>query len=130
MNQENLKSQAPAGDRPAAICSPPVVITVPRDTPQESIVELREAGFIAVKTDEPDKVRIVSGLGQVVGDDFLMSVMEGLMTQWSSGDHRAAAQEMRTRALQELHRRLKRREEANASALAQPTKTSTEENDV
>lgn len=111
---------APAVDR-AASCSPSVVITVPLDTPESSIAELRAAGFLAVKTDEPEKVRIVSGPGQVVGDDLLMSVMEGLMMQWQHNSQEVA-DKMRARALGELHRRLKLREasEANISSADVP----------
>ncbi len=113
----------------ATPCSP-LVVVVPLDTPAECIADLRAAGMIAIRTDKPDAVRIVTPGAQIVGGDLLMSAMHGLCTTpYLAGDSSA---KMRAEMVTELHRRMKSREatevEANSMILdktvhypAQPT---------
>ena len=96
---------APAVDR-AAACSPPLVLVVPLDMPDSSLAELRAAGFVPVKTDKPEAVKIVAMGFEVQSSDMLMAAMHGVV----NGGYTAPME----RFTRELFDRMKRREsEAN-----------------
>lgn len=101
------KSKTPSAlavDR-AAPCSQLVV--VPLDTTSGSLAEMRSAGYVPIMTDHPEKVRMLMPDKDIVGGDLLMAAMHGLM---SEGDHSQTALYMVSKAMTELHRRLKERE--------------------
>lgn len=83
---------------------PKQVIVVPHTIGEESLAELREAGFIPIRTANPDGVKIVMPSSEVISSDLLMAAMHGLCSSATSSAERSLF-------TNELHRRLKFREE-------------------
>ncbi len=87
---------------------------MPLDTPESSLAELRAAGFVPVRTDSPESVKIVAMGFEVQSSDMLMAAMHGVV----NGGCIAPMEEFS----RELFDRMKRREsEANDLVQATPT---------
>lgn len=58
-------------------CAP--LVALPKDTDSETVAAVREAGYVPILTDDPDKLRIILPSAAVVAaNDLLMSAMHGL----------------------------------------------------
>jgi len=87
---------------PAAPCYAPLVI-LPTSTTPEELVKLKDAGYVTLCCDAPEKVKVV--LPQTLAsDDLLMAAMHGLAGTCSSNE--------RSKMVEELHRRLLKKEGA------------------
>lgn len=89
-DDKNIMTKATKAVRP--------VIVVPIATPDATLNELRQAGYVPVQWNDPEKVVVKTLEASFDGHDLLMSAMYGL-----SVDH---ASHERSRMVQELHRRL------------------------
>lgn len=87
------------------------IVTVPLSTTDAAVSELRNAGYIAIRTDTPDAVRIVVSGAQIESGDFVMSAMRGICEGFSDSNKRAFTDE--------LYRRMKLQETRAAEILAE-----------
>lgn len=81
------------------------LVVVPLDTASESLAQMRAAGYVPIITDSPEGVKVLMSGNAIIGDDLLMSALHGLMSA-----HTQTALLMKSKAMEELHRRLKARE--------------------
>jgi len=93
---------------PATFCSP--LLVLPKDAcSNESLAELKAAGYIVIRTDSPEKVQLVTPEMVVDHSDMMMSAMKALSQPMATGQ--------RGVFIEELYRRMLKRE-ANATAQA------------
>lgn len=95
-------------------CSP--IVAVPTDVHQTTLAELRAAGYVPIRTDNPDGVRLILAGSQVQSSDLLMSALHGMCRD--PRDSKAAM-------VKELFRRLREREDSAANASGEPIATPT-----
>jgi|ERR1017187_6819811 hypothetical protein len=86
-----------------ATCYAPLLV-LPTTTTPENLVEIRNAGYVAVLCDSPEKVVVVMPQTRMAGDDLLMSALHGLAGTCSTAE--------RSKMVEELHRRLLKTEGA------------------
>lgn len=96
------KPKAKAGFAGAQGYAPLVVL--PTVTAPETVQDVRSAGYVPILCDEPEKVKLVMGQGEVGGSDLLMSAMYGI-----SG---TVSERERSKMVEELYRRMLKREGA------------------
>ena len=73
------------------------LIVLPTTTTPENLAEIRKAGYVAVLSDNPEKVVVVMPHTRMAGNDLLMSAMHGLCSSVYSNDERG-------KMVTELHR--------------------------
>ncbi len=54
------------------------ILILPRNVSGPSIIEARNAGYLVIVSDEPDKIKLVTGHSEVSGGDLLMAAMAGV----------------------------------------------------
>lgn len=82
---------------------PKPIVTLPVDIDTATIVMVREAGYLPILTEHPDKVRVIHASCDIVAGDMLMSAMMALSQVSSSSCGRDMF-------VQELWRRIKAKE--------------------
>ena len=87
-----------------ATCYAPLLV-LPTTTTPENLAEIRKAGYVAVLSDNPEKVVVVMPHTRMAGNDLLMSAMHGLCDSSLSNTERS-------KMVTELHRRLLKSEGA------------------
>lgn len=98
-------AEATAGMLPARTCSP--LLVLPKDAcNSESLAELKAAGYIVIRTDSPQNVRLVTPEMAVDTSDMVMAALKALCETNANIE--------RVVFIRELNRRLLIRE-ANAS---------------
>lgn len=104
MSDTPKSEKAAYGGSPGMNCSP--LLVLPKDAcNNESLAELKAAGYIVIRTDSPENVRLVTPETVVSHSDMLMSAMKAMNEPMSTAQ--------RGVFIAELYRRMIGRE-ANA----------------
>lgn len=78
--------------------NPAPLLLLPTSTSPEVLQAVRDAGYVPIPTDEPDKVKLVLGCSAIGHNDFLMSALYGISGGTSTVE--------RSKMVEELYRRL------------------------
>lgn len=75
------------------------LIVLPIDTDESTLIRVRDAGYVAVLSDDPDKVKVVLGSSDISGSDILMSALHGIVKSGYSAPKEKFAEELYSRLI-------------------------------